>query len=339
MSLLTSGVIQASIQFSGSGAGLTSIPRTCLETAPANTIVITDSSGVLTQTSLLSMSYGGTGASSFTAYAPLCGGTTSTSPLQPCVGMGVVDRGLISAGSSSLPSFQGMAGINNMFLRTFTSSTTYTPSTGMKYCLVEMVAGGGGGGGAQAYTNFMSAGAGGGAGAYARSLFTYAEANGQAITIGLGGAGGTSAGTKGSTGGTSQFGTYFTLTGGVGGNGDPWIASRDLKWFQSRGGVGGSVSSGSGNMISMGGATGGSGSVTWSNIADVNQYWASAGGAGASTLLGNGGINNDAGAGSAGTGWGSGGSGALSVDGSTGYAGGSGRPGICVILEFCDSSS
>lgn len=50
---------------------------------------------------------GGTGATSFSAYAPICGGTTSTNPLQSATtGFSTSGFVLTSNGSSALPSFQ-----------------------------------------------------------------------------------------------------------------------------------------------------------------------------------------------------------------------------------------
>lgn len=53
---------------------------------------------------------GGTGATSFTAYAVICGGTTSTNPLQSIAGVGTSGQVLTSNGASALPTFQTAAG-------------------------------------------------------------------------------------------------------------------------------------------------------------------------------------------------------------------------------------
>lgn len=49
---------------------------------------------------------GGTGVSSTTAYAVLCGGTTSTNPLQSIASVGSADQVLTSNGAAALPTFQ-----------------------------------------------------------------------------------------------------------------------------------------------------------------------------------------------------------------------------------------
>lgn len=54
-----------------------------------------------------------------------------------------------------------MLNITNADIRVFTSSTTYTPTAGMKFCQVECVGGGGGGGGAGACYNSVTTFAGG----------------------------------------------------------------------------------------------------------------------------------------------------------------------------------
>lgn len=49
---------------------------------------------------------GGTGATSFTAYAVLTGGTTSTNPIQSIASVGTAGQVLVSNGAGALPTFQ-----------------------------------------------------------------------------------------------------------------------------------------------------------------------------------------------------------------------------------------
>lgn len=49
---------------------------------------------------------GGTGATSFTAYAVLCGGTTTTNPIQSIASVGTAGQLLTSNGAGALPTFQ-----------------------------------------------------------------------------------------------------------------------------------------------------------------------------------------------------------------------------------------
>ena len=60
--------------------------------------------------SLISVPFGGSGASSFTAYSVICGGTTSTSPLQNVSGLGSSGQVLTSNGAGALPSWQAASG-------------------------------------------------------------------------------------------------------------------------------------------------------------------------------------------------------------------------------------
>jgi len=58
----------------------------------------------------LTVSNGGSGASSFTAYSVLCAGTTSTGALQNVSGVGTAGQFLSSNGASALPTFQNPGG-------------------------------------------------------------------------------------------------------------------------------------------------------------------------------------------------------------------------------------
>lgn len=100
-------------------------------------------------------------------------------------------------------------------VRTFSSTTVYSPTAGTRSVLVRLQGPGGGGGGAVAPgAAGMSIGAAGGAGAYAETFFTSAFA-GLTITLPPGGLGGT--GAVGSTGGTASFGGLLSCPGGAGG--------------------------------------------------------------------------------------------------------------------------
>jgi len=56
---------------------------------------------------------GGTGAASHTAYSVLCGGTASTSDIQPIAGVGSAGQALTSNGAGVLPTFQSPSGGGN----------------------------------------------------------------------------------------------------------------------------------------------------------------------------------------------------------------------------------
>ena len=167
---------------------------------------------------------GGTGNASSTAYAVLCGGTTSTAPQQSVASVGTTGQVLTSNGAGALPTFQSVSGstaFNTVVVQTFTSSGTYTPTANMKYCTIEVVGGGGGTGGCVAPTSGNgNVGSGGGGGGYARKTVSAATIGAsQAVTVGTGGTAGNTSGTNGGAGGTSSVGSIVSATGGAGGGG------------------------------------------------------------------------------------------------------------------------
>lgn len=72
----------------------------------------------------LTVTNGGTGAASETAYAVLCGGTTSTAAIQPIASVGSSTNLLTSSGSGALPTFKALASSYQLSLTTGTSSNT-----------------------------------------------------------------------------------------------------------------------------------------------------------------------------------------------------------------------
>lgn len=74
---------------------------------------------------------GGTGATSFTAYAPVCGGTTSTNPLQSAsTGLSTSGFVLTSNGASALPSFQSVSASGAITTITGNTGGAESPSSG-----------------------------------------------------------------------------------------------------------------------------------------------------------------------------------------------------------------
>ena len=61
--------------------------------------------------SVIDVTYGGTGTTTFTSYGVICGGTTSTNPLQS-ISTGTTGQLLLSNGAGNLPSFQTYTGNN-----------------------------------------------------------------------------------------------------------------------------------------------------------------------------------------------------------------------------------
>ncbi len=73
---------------------------------------------------------GGTTLASLSAYSVLCGGTTSTSSVQPVVGTGTTQQVLVSNGAGALPTFQNSAG---GFTYTTVTTGTYSMVSGVVY--------------------------------------------------------------------------------------------------------------------------------------------------------------------------------------------------------------
>lgn len=219
--------------------------------------------------------------------------------------------------------------INQVKVSTFTSSGTYTPTTGMLYCAVDAQGGGGGGGGAAAITTGLSAGGGGGAGG--RAIKTYTNtligAN-AAIVINSGGTGGIAGNNTGSTGGSVTFtpagaGAVLTCNGGVGGSGSP---ERTTANIGGGGGLGGTATGGDINIEGTDGLYGFTLGTSSGSQAISGQ--------GASSIYGSGGqATGGGGSGSSATGNGAGGAGGAASSG-TPQAGGNGTNGIVIITEY-----
>lgn len=221
---------------------------------------------------------------------------------------------------------------------------TYTPTSGMKFCLVILTGGGGGGGGADnnaATAFFCGVGGGGGGGGTSIGLFTAATIGAsQAVTVGAAGtAGSATNGTAGGTGGNSTFGALLTANGGVGGVGSGLSTSLGQV---VDGGAGGTAATGTFNT------TGGDGHDGWAICVDAvtNDSKTLHGGHGGASFWGGGSTGPSAQsftasggtalttAGTNGKAIGSGGSGALCSTSTTGAAGGTGVAGVCFVLEF-----
>lgn len=214
-------------------------------------------------------------------------------------------------------------------------SGTYTPTAGMKYCIVEICGGGGGGGGVATTSAIQTAaGSGGGGGGYARTVFSAAAIGAsQTVFIGSGGTAGSSSGGNGGNGGATSFGASFLMSVG--------------------GGLAGTGMVGQGDFLFTSGGTGSAGALTGTITTQGQQgspgqafYYATAtkgvasGGSGGSSVLGGGGFGDarsttGTSAGQAGTGYGGGGGGACAgISSGAGRAGGTGAPGVCIVTEF-----
>jgi len=206
---------------------------------------------------------------------------------------------------------------------TFTSTGTYTPSSGMTKCVIECWGGGGGGAGAGGSS---SPGGGGGAGGYSQTLSTSASVgSSQTVTIGAAGTAGAATPTAGGNGGSTSVGSLCVANGGSGcttGFGNV--------------GAGAVTTSTVGNILTLNGQSGFSGAYPFFN--GVTNYWIQ-GGRGGSTIVGNGGVSpvvsypstQDGGAAQ---GYGSGGGGATNGQSGTARAGGAGAGGLVRITEY-----
>jgi hypothetical protein len=253
-------------------------------------------------------------------------------------GVGISGNQLQTGGAGTLPIWAAGSGsnISNVNIVVFTSSGTYTPSPGMKQCIVEICGGGGGGAGAStaAPNRIMGAGSGGGSGGYSKKVFTSAQIGAsQTVTIGVGGNGSSGYG-NGSPGGTTSFGSFLTASGGSGGT--PVFTGGGVNYQVANGGGGGV---GSGGDINFAGTPGGSCYVQPGNNNTPVAY----GGFGGSSIFGGGAQNlyvppNQASnqSGQSAQNYGSGGGGGVLYisSGSPSVNGGAGFAGICIITEY-----
>ncbi len=230
------------------------------------------------------------------------------------------------------------------------------------YSLSALVAGGGGGGGASTSNSADNGGGGGGAGGYKAQTLTGVAPGTYAITVGTGGAGGTTNGQAGSDGTTSSIGSLLSAAGGGGGGGGGNNVGRNGASgggggaTDGAGAVGGTGTAGQGfdggpgdgGADTLGGGGGGSseagntdgvgfgGDGTASSISGASVTYAGGGGGGGETIggtagtggAGNGGLNAAGSNADVNTGSGGGGGGTTAAGVN---AGGNGAAGVVII--------
>src|SRR5690606_16268416 len=220
----------------------------------------------------------------------------------------------------------GSGDIASVNIQTFTSNGTYTPTSGMVYCVIEVVGGGGGGGASTTAAGQASAGSGGCAGGYSRGVFTAADIGAsQSVTVGAGGA-------SASAGNTTSVGS--TLIQATGGGPGMTVSSA----FMAQVGVGGSTGGvGSLGDVNLTGGEGGAACI----IVDTSVDFLGKGGHGGVTVFGGAAVQSyvvtsgiTTSTGRAGQAPGAGGSGGASIYGSADAAGGAGADGIVIITEY-----
>lgn len=256
--------------------------------------------------------------------------TTHTSAyIQGVSGVSVSSLNYVTINSSTgqLGSVALTGGFTSINVQKFTSSGTYTPTSGMKYCVVEVqAAGGGGGGSTTSGLATVSAGAGGGGGGYTRQVLSAATIGAsKTVTIGAGGTAGTSGGGTGGNGGDSSLSTLLVASGGIGG-----VGAAALTNIITDGGGNGGGASTPGDVVIDGGTGGLAYGTTTIGIfsgCGGSSYFSG-------TINARGVAVTGSSAGNAGLS-GAGGSGAATGNGtSAGAAGGAGGNGLIVITEF-----
>lgn len=220
----------------------------------------------------------------------------------------------------------------NVIYQNTPGSYTYTPTSGMQYCKVEVIGGGGGGGGAAATTTGQSCGGGGGAGAYGTGIFSSAAiAASKPYVVGAGGTAGDNTGGNGGPGAPSSFGTTLIVCsggiGGIGSTGDTNIGSL----------VGSAGGSPSGTGLAYGNNGWPGASSSWANLTPASGFYAISG-AGGNSIYGTGGQQNSTQGVVAADGRpgmvGGGGSGAFTSGVAGNQTGGTGGAGVVIITEY-----
>lgn len=294
--------------------------------ATVTTAVLTTAAGVPTWATELSLALGGTNA----ALTANNGGIFYSTASAGAILSGTATAGLaLLSGASGAPTWSTLPPITKINRQIFTSSGTYTASSGLQYAYVQEVGSGGGSGGAASTTAQCAASGGGQSGGYNAAWISGATIGAsQTITIGAAGTAGTSS-SAGGAGGNVSFGTLLTAVGGAGSANAASTTAGASAGGTSGGGTGGSA----GNQFAIAGQTGGQG---FAIVSSSSIYMPGGGG---SNPLGQGGLSNFDGAnatlnGTVGSGYGAGASGAGCGGTSGTAAGAAGTKGIIIIDEY-----
>lgn len=238
------------------------------------------------------------------------------------IGRGTEGQILTDNSNGILPNFQTSSSFIEINNQVFTTSDTYTPTTGMTYCFIQCLGGGAAGGGSGATTSGQhSIGTGGGGGEYAAGIFTAATIGAsQTVTIGAGGTGVSAS--AGGNGGNTSLGSIISAYGGSGGT---TVAPTGANTFQ-QGGAGGT--GGSGGDYRTPGQNGSFGICGYTATINVNSP-------GGNSQIGAGGFGNNAANGGNAGGYGAGGGGTSNPQSaSSALTGGNGTSGIIIVTEY-----
>lgn len=213
---------------------------------------------------------------------------------------------------------------------TSTGAFTYTPTSGMKYVIVELLGAGGGAGGTDNAAGNAAVTGGGGGGGYCRFILTAAQV-GASLTgaVGAGGTAGAAGNNAGGTGGNTTLATSsaWTAAGGAGSAGSAPSAAGIV----SGGAVGGTNTTGTGTLLIN--RRGDDGQPGWSSLTVANS------GQGGNAQYGQGGnpvfiVDSSSSIGGTGQGFGGGGGGSAGINTVTDRAGSVGSNGIAIFTEF-----
>lgn len=239
--------------------------------------------------------------------------------------------GTVLTVSGGVPTW-GTAPIYTVTGQQFTTpgAFTYTPTSGMKFVIVELIGAGGGSGGCAISTGAVAVTGGGGSGSYARFILTAAQVGASlAGSVGALGAAGAAGNNAGSAGGNTTLATTaaWTVNGGGGSAGSAAAAS-----VAGAGGGAPVLTTGTGTILATSFGQSGSHGV---GVAATFAL----GGIGGSGTYGRGGrsttiVTSTAIVGGTAFGRGAGGGGSVSLDNGSAVAGAAGTDGIAIFTEF-----
>jgi hypothetical protein len=281
--------------------------------------------GLTLSTTPLGVSSGGSGLATRTAHAVQVGnGTGAITQVAP-VQAGYV---LTDNGPGNDPTFQAGNSGRLLNVQVFTSSGTYTPTTGTNSVVIEAVGGGGGSGGVAATGAGQSGVAGsGGSGSYAKARFTSGFTGGLTVTIGAAGTAAAAGANAGGNGGTTSIGSIVSCPGGNGGSAGA-VSTSGFLLTPANAAATCTITGAAQTMANIGGQGSTGSFILTGGSQQISAF-------GGSNPLGTGGIpQTGTGVGYTGNGAGAGASGATSSASQAAQAGSAGTKGALIIYEY-----